>query len=79
MRYMLGHKFRYFNPDDKCVWYNMNFAENYWCRFPYVIIKHLPEHIDGLVQDCSNPSALAMELLQSCTKPSICNLHTEMN
>ena len=26
---------------------------------------------DGLVQDCSNSSALAMELLQSCTKPSI--------
>ena len=25
----------------------------------------------GLVQDCSNSSALAMELLQSCTKPSI--------
>ena len=30
-------------------------------------------HIDGLVQDCSNFSALAMELLQSCTKPSICD------
>ena len=28
-------------------------------------------HIDGLVQDCSNSSALAMELLPSCTKPSI--------
>ena len=28
-------------------------------------------HIDGLVQDCSNSSALAMELLQSCAKPSI--------
>ena len=27
--------------------------------------------IDGLVQDCSNSSALAMELLQSCTEPSI--------
>ena len=27
------------------------------------------EHIDGLAQDCSNSSALAMELLQSCTKP----------
>ena len=27
--------------------------------------------IDGLVQDCSNSSALAMELLQSCTKPTI--------
>ena len=28
-------------------------------------------NIDGLVQDCSNSSALAMELLQSCTKPWI--------
>ena len=28
--------------------------------------------IDGLVQDCSNSSALAMELLQSCTKPLKC-------
>ena len=26
---------------------------------------------NGLVQDCSNAIALAMELLQSCTKPSI--------
>ena len=25
----------------------------------------------GLVQDCSDPSALAIELLQSCSKPSI--------
>ena len=28
-------------------------------------------HIDGLVQDCSISSALAMEILQSCTKPLI--------
>ena len=34
------------------------------CRIP----QH---HIDGLMQDCSNSSALAMELLQSCTKPAI--------
>ena len=27
-------------------------------------------YIDGLVQDCSNPSVLAMELLQFWTKPS---------
>ena len=27
-------------------------------------------HINGLVQDCINSSALAMELLQSCTKSS---------
>ena len=28
-------------------------------------------YIDGLVEDCSNSRVLAMELLQSCTKPSI--------
>ena len=28
-------------------------------------------HFDGLVQDCSNSTANALELLQSCTKPSI--------
>ena len=28
-------------------------------------------HVDGLVQDCSNSSVLAVELMQSCTKPSI--------
>ena len=30
-------------------------------------------HFDSLVPDCSNPSALAMELLQCCTKPLIFN------
>ena len=34
----------------------------------WVMIEH-SQHIEGLVQDCSNSSALAMELLQSCTKP----------
>ena len=33
-------------------------------------ILAIKEHVDGLVQDCSNSSALAMELLQSFTKPS---------
>ena len=28
--------------------------------------------VDCFAQDCSNSSALAMELLQSCTKPSMC-------
>ena len=28
-------------------------------------------HINALVQQCNNSSALAMELLQSCTKPLI--------
>ena len=29
------------------------------------------QHIDSLVQDCSNSSALTMEILQSCSKPSL--------
>ena len=34
-------------------------------------LTHIYEvHIDGLVQDCSNSIANALELLQSCTKPS---------
>ena len=28
-------------------------------------------YIDGLAQDCSNPSALVMVLLQSCAKPTV--------
>ena len=28
-------------------------------------------HVDGLVQDCSNSIANTLELLQSCTKPSM--------
>ena len=33
----------------------------------------LIEYMDGLMQDFSNSSAVAMELLQSCAKPSIFN------
>ena len=40
-----------------------------WSYDNMVFILEL--HIDGLVQDCNNSSALAMELLQSYTKPSI--------
>ena len=29
------------------------------------------DYKDGLVQNCSNSSALGLELQQSCTKPSI--------
>ena len=32
--------------------------------------SHQGRHIDGLVQDCSNSIANALELLQSCAKPS---------
>ena len=33
--------------------------------------NHKTNYINGLEQDCSNYSANALELLQSCTKPSI--------
>ena len=39
--------------------------------FTSVPIGYIKRYINGLVQDCSNSSALAMELLPSCTKPSI--------
>ena len=38
-----------------------------------ITVPRKGHHIDDLVQDCSNSSALAMELLQSCNKPSILN------
>ena len=36
---------------------------------------HRKSHIDGLAQDCSNSSALSVELLQSGVKPSTCEFH----
>ena len=35
-------------------------------------------HFDGLVQDCNIFSALAMELMQSYTKPSMYTHYTGM-
>ena len=35
-------------------------------------LLYIPRNIGGLVQDCSNSIAKALELLQSCTNPSIC-------
>ena len=32
--------------------------------------------IDGLAQDCSISIADALEILQSCTEPSVCNVYT---
>ena len=33
-------------------------------------------YVDGLVEDCSNANALALELLQACTKPMMCSVKT---
>ena len=34
-------------------------------------VQLVQQHIDGLVQDCSNSTASVLELLQSCRKPSL--------
>ena len=52
-------------PFDDVIMYAQLAGEN-WMTYD---ITH--KHTDGLVQDCSNSSALAVELLQSYTKPSI--------
>ena len=43
----------------------------WWGAWPAL---HWQIHIDSSVQRCGNSSALAMELLQSCTKSSTCTL-----
>ena len=48
-------------------------SELYLCRFCAV------RNIEGLLQDCSNSSALAMELLYSYTKTSICCIELHFN
>ena len=60
-----------FNPQT-CV-HNQQFtcgmkSGNIYLLIPWYIMGLVL--IDGLVQDCCNSSALAMELQQSCTKPS---------
>ena len=42
--------------------------------YNWLCLEWPSSNIDGLVQDCNNSSALAMVLLQSCTKPSILSL-----
>ena len=42
------------------------------CENAHMKRRAINAHIDGLVQDGSNSSALTLELLQSCAKPSIC-------
>ena len=60
------------------VWWNqlrMDSFEKSFCSrlFPKTkpLSVKLYHHFDGLVQDCRNSIANTLELLQSCTKPSI--------
>ena len=50
-------------------------------KLSYLIIRSwmVEDYFDGLVQDCSNSSALAMELLWCYTVPLICGKDIEGN
>ena len=50
------------------LWYGD--LDTRWCPhcYDWNRITHSCKHINGLVQDCSISIALAMEILQSCTK-----------
>ena len=48
----------------------------YGCYCWRYFLVSVDSHINGLVQDCGNSIVLAMELLQSCTKPWTFHLPT---
>ena len=55
----------------------MHFVERFFFFHKFLYMKWTDEkldYIDGFEQDCSNSSALGMELQQSCAKPSISNI-----
>ena len=65
-------RFTWYNPiDTKGLW-----RKELSFRFCAVTI-YGHDYTDGVEQDCSNSSALAIEFLQSCTKPSLNIRHTK--
>ena len=56
------------NAENVSIWWRHHEASILYT----VSMRSASRDIDGLVQDCSISSALAMEILQSCTKPSMC-------
>ena len=54
-----------------CAWFTLC-CILLWFETTVTFTHILQDHFDGLVQDCSISSALAMEILQSCTKPPTC-------
>ena len=66
------HTIPYHTTPCHTIYHIISYLISYHIIYHINIIYHITSyHIDGLGQDCSNSSALAMELLQSCTKPSI--------
>ena len=61
---------RYFDRIENFAYGEIN-ERNFSNLHPRYWVRVVRQHIDGLVQDSSISSALAMEILQSCTRPSI--------
>ena len=53
-------------------------SQQFTCRVLYIIDAWLDHYFVDLVQDCSNSTANAVELLQSCTKLSISPARTNV-
>ena len=61
--------------------YSRYLWNNWWVIFQTVALScytsiMCANHFDSLVQDCSISIANALEIRQSCNKPSICDFHT---
>ena len=55
--------------------YSPQFSQSNWpteCQPSYRLCENVKDFVDGFVQGCSISSVLAMEILQTCTKPSMC-------
>ena len=53
------------------LWFGAPDIIDFTLNYVYFTTCDSPPHINGLVQDCSNSIAKAMESLPSCTKPMI--------
>ena len=70
----IPHKYLTYTWSD--IFYHTTLINSAWTFAGTVMTKFSAVYINGLVQDCSNSSALAMGLLQSCKKPQIYGIVT---
>ena len=69
----LSHQYELYSVYYEFKLQSMFYHSNGCGKYNIVLSHHCCEKcIDDLVQDCSNSIANALELLQSCTKPSAC-------
>ena len=59
------------NAENFSIWLRHHVLVLLWLLYEFLCIHQMHLHVNGLVQDCGISSSLAMEILQSCTKPSI--------